>query len=73
MKKDRLAAVRGMNDLLPAEAPLWEWFEARVVDWLRSYGYQQIRTERSIAEALHEPTPTCMAADTHDAGRQEIG
>ena len=44
MKKDRLAAVRGMNDLLPAEAPLWEWFEARVVDWLRSYGYQQIRT-----------------------------
>jgi len=33
-----------MNDLLPAEAPLWEWFEARVADWLRSYGYQQIRT-----------------------------
>ena len=27
-----------------AEAPLWEWFEARVVDWLRSYGYQQLRT-----------------------------
>jgi histidyl-tRNA synthetase len=36
--------VRGMNDLLPGEAPLWEWFEARVADWLRSYGYQQIRT-----------------------------
>jgi len=33
-----------MNDLLPGEAPLWEWFEARVADWLRSYGYQQIRT-----------------------------
>ena len=44
MSKARLAAVRGMNDLLPADAPLWEWFEARVVDWLRSYGYQQIRT-----------------------------
>jgi len=40
----KLAAVRGMNDLLPADAPLWEWFEARVADWLRSYGYQQIRT-----------------------------
>jgi histidyl-tRNA synthetase len=33
-----------MNDLLPADAVLWEWFEARVADWLRSYGYQQIRT-----------------------------
>jgi histidyl-tRNA synthetase len=40
----KLAGVRGMNDLLPADAPLWEWFEARVADWLRSYGYQQIRT-----------------------------
>jgi histidyl-tRNA synthetase len=44
MKKEKLAAVRGMNDLLPDAAPLWEWFEARVVDWLRSYGYQQILT-----------------------------
>jgi len=42
--KTRLAAVRGMNDLLPADAGLWEWFEARVVDWLGAYGYQQIRT-----------------------------
>jgi histidyl-tRNA synthetase len=40
----KLSGVRGMNDLLPADAPLWEWFEARVADWLRSYGYQQIRT-----------------------------
>ncbi len=44
MSKPKLAAVRGMNDLLPADAVLWEWFEARVYDWLRSYGYQQIRT-----------------------------
>ena len=44
MSNRKLAAVRGMNDLLPADAPLWEWFEARVTDWLRSYGYQQIRT-----------------------------
>jgi histidyl-tRNA synthetase len=33
-----------MNDLLPADSALWEWFEARVADWLKSYGYQQIRT-----------------------------
>lgn len=44
MSKQKLAAIRGMNDLLPAEAPLWETFEARVVDLLKSYGYQQIRT-----------------------------
>ena len=44
MGKNTLSSVRGMNDLLPADAPLWEWFEARVTDWLRSYGYQQIRT-----------------------------
>ena len=44
MAKVKIAAVRGMNDLLPAQSPMWEWFEARVADWVRSYGYQQIRT-----------------------------
>ena len=44
MANVKLAAVRGMNDLLPAQSPLWEWFEARVEDWVRSYGYQQMRT-----------------------------
>ena len=44
MAKAAVAGVRGMNDVLPDETPLWEWFEARVADWLRSYGYRQIRT-----------------------------
>ncbi|HKO67992.1 MAG TPA: histidine--tRNA ligase [Burkholderiaceae bacterium] len=44
MANAKFAAVRGMNDLLPAQSPVWEWFEARVIDWVRSYGYQQIRT-----------------------------
>ena len=44
MANVKIAAVRGMNDLLPAQSLLWEWFEARVADWVRSYGYQQIRT-----------------------------
>jgi histidyl-tRNA synthetase len=39
-----IQAVRGMNDILPADAALWEYFEDTVVDWLRSYGYTQIRT-----------------------------
>ncbi|HVG04670.1 MAG TPA: histidine--tRNA ligase [Burkholderiaceae bacterium] len=44
MANVKLAAVRGMNDVLPAQSRLWEWLEARVADWVRSYGYQQIRT-----------------------------
>lgn len=43
MAKGTLAAVRGMNDLLPADAPLWETFEARAIDVLRAYGYVQMR------------------------------
>jgi len=44
MTGKKLTAVRGMNDLLPGDAPVWEWCEARVADWVRSYGYQLIRT-----------------------------
>ena len=46
-----LQAVRGMNDILPDEAELWEEFEEAVRGWLRSYGYRPIRLP------LVEPTP----------------
>jgi histidyl-tRNA synthetase len=39
-----LQAVRGMNDVLPAEAELWERFEETVRDLLVAYGYRNIRT-----------------------------
>ncbi len=39
-----IQAVRGMNDILPADAALWEFFEDTIRDWLRAYGYSQIRT-----------------------------
>ena len=39
-----LRAVRGMNDLLPADGPLWNHFEDIVREWLRSYAYQELRT-----------------------------
>jgi histidyl-tRNA synthetase len=39
-----IQAIRGMNDILPADAALWEFFEDTVCDWLHSYGYTQIRT-----------------------------
>jgi len=39
-----LQAVRGMNDILPDQAELWERFEETVRDWLAAYGYRNIRT-----------------------------
>jgi histidyl-tRNA synthetase len=43
MSNETLQAVRGMNDILPAEAELWLWFEETVRGWLHSYGYRNIR------------------------------
>jgi len=38
-----IQAIRGMSDVLPEQAPLWELFEDTVRDWLRAYGYRNIR------------------------------
>ena len=43
-KLDKLSGVKGMNDILPQDAGLWEFFETTVKSMLRSYGYQNIRT-----------------------------
>ena len=37
-------AVKGMNDLLPADAGIWEFFEDTVRAVFRQYGYRLIRT-----------------------------
>ncbi|HQR11543.1 MAG TPA: histidine--tRNA ligase [Casimicrobiaceae bacterium] len=39
-----LQAVRGMNDVLPGDSALWEFFEDTVRDVFRQYGYRNIRT-----------------------------
>jgi histidyl-tRNA synthetase len=48
-----LPAVKGMNDILPAQVPrkdklpdsaLWQWFESAVRDVLGRYGYQYVLT-----------------------------
>ena len=49
--RQTLQAIRGMNDILPVEAELWEQFEETVRDWLRAYGYRPIRMP------MVEPTP----------------
>jgi len=46
-----LQAIRGMNDILPADAERWEAFEELIRDWLTAYGYRPIRMP------LVEPTP----------------
>ena len=38
-----ISSIRGMSDVLPDQAPLWELFEDTVRDWLRAYGYRQMR------------------------------
>jgi histidyl-tRNA synthetase len=38
-----LQAIRGMNDILPEQTPLWRYFEATVGSLLDGYGYRQIR------------------------------
>jgi histidyl-tRNA synthetase len=44
MPSKKIQAIRGMNDVLPDEAQLWEFFEDTVRDWLRAYGYRNLRT-----------------------------
>lgn len=50
-KIEKIEGVKGMNDVLPADAPLWELFENTVQSVLKSYGFQQIRTP--IVESTH--------------------
>ena len=58
-RKTALQAVRGMNDVLPDEAALWERFEETTRDVFRRYGYRNLRVpivERfeQLGLALHD-------------------
>jgi histidyl-tRNA synthetase len=39
----KLQAIRGMNDLLPSDSPVWQYLESTVADVLQRYGYAEIR------------------------------
>ncbi|MCL1886630.1 MAG: histidine--tRNA ligase [Betaproteobacteria bacterium] len=43
-KNKKIPGIRGMNDILPDEAFLWELLENTAESVLKSYGYQRIRT-----------------------------
>ncbi|MGB7479782.1 MAG: histidine--tRNA ligase [Burkholderiaceae bacterium] len=51
-KLEKIVGVKGMNDILPADAPLWELFENTAQSVLKSYGFQQIRTPIVESTAL---------------------
>lgn len=38
-----IQSIRGMHDVLPAQSPLWQYFENTVRSIVQSYGYQEIR------------------------------
>ena len=38
-----LQAIRGMNDILPAQTPIWRYLEGTFAQLLDSYGYSEIR------------------------------
>lgn len=39
----KIQALRGMNDLLPQDSPVWQYLESKVSTLLKRYGYQEIR------------------------------
>ncbi len=55
-----IQAIRGMNDCLPSQTPVWQFVESRIRELMCSYHYQEIRTpivestdlfKRSVGEA----------------------
>ena len=43
-KPAKLQAVKGMNDLLPDDAALWQALERKLAAWFAAYGYRNMRT-----------------------------
>ena len=44
MKKEKFTGVKGMNDMLPEDAVVWQHMQQTAVSVLERYGYQEIRT-----------------------------
>lgn len=40
---DRIQAIRGMNDVLPAQTGAWRWLERTLAESMAQYGYAEIR------------------------------
>ncbi len=44
MAKEKFTGVKGMNDMLPQDAAVWQFVQSTMVGVLERYGYQEIRT-----------------------------
>lgn len=44
MAKEKFTGVKGMNDMLPQDAAVWQHVQSTCVGVLERYGYQEIRT-----------------------------
>ena len=53
---DPIKAIRGMNDILPSETPLWQHLEQVVRGVLEAYGYEEIRLPLLEQTGLFERT-----------------
>ena len=51
-KNEKLVAIKGMNDILPPESAMWEWFEAKVRNLMGRFAYRNIRTPMAEHTAL---------------------
>ncbi|WP_299591383.1 histidine--tRNA ligase [uncultured Microbulbifer sp.] len=47
----QLRAIRGMNDLLPTQSPVWQYVESTLSELFARYGYSEIRTP--MLESTH--------------------
>ncbi len=41
---EKITAVKGMNDIFPAESAAWEWLEAELRELMTRYSYRNVRT-----------------------------
>lgn len=39
----KIQSIRGMHDILPADSPMWRWFEARLSRVFQAYDFHEIR------------------------------
>ncbi len=44
MNPQKFQAVRGMNDILPDDSPVWAFLEETLRHWLSQYGYREVRS-----------------------------
>ncbi|MEN8220465.1 MAG: histidine--tRNA ligase [Pseudomonadota bacterium] len=56
MSIKKIQAIRGMNDILPTQTPLWQHIEGTIRNILETYGYQEIRLPLLEATELFSRT-----------------